>query len=425
MNAFKTSKLKNGIRCLYVPVAGTQAVTVLVLCRVGSRYETEKISGASHFIEHLMFKGTNRRPSTFEISKALDSVGAEYNAATSKDWTGYYVKVSCEHLDLALDLLSDMVWDSKYEPAEFTREKGVIIEEINMYEDNPMMHVENLLEEAMFPGNTLGWNIAGTRSTMKNMKYQDLVCFRDRFYQPKNVVVAVAGCLPKKTPALVQKYFGSLKPKSKQGPHGFEKFNKFSSQAKPKCRIQYKKTEQVHLAMGFPGFYNEAKEIVPLQVLNVILGATMSSRLFIAVRERQGLAYYVRTGVESFEDTGIFEIRAGLDIKRFAQAAGIIKQELNKITRSGITNEELKRAKEFIRGKLYLELEDSAQQAEFYAKQMLLMKKIKTPEERLREFLRVSKGDVLKVAKKCLNWRQSAVAAVGPFKKAGDILKYF
>jgi len=425
MNEFKRHKLQNGMRCLQIPVTGTKAVTVLVLCKVGSRYENNKINGTSHFIEHLMFKGTEKRPTTLDISRELDSVGAEYNAATSKDWTGYFAKVSRKHLDLALDLLSDMVWNSKFDEQEFKREKGVIIEEIHMYEDNPMAHVENLLEEVMYPASTLGWNIAGTAKIIKNLKHGDLVAFHDEFYEPDNMLVAVAGSLPSKTNALAQKYFGARSTKTRRPAPRFKKFKGFTSHSKPRCNIQYKKTEQVHFAMGFPGLAHEAEDLPALQILNVILGATMSSRLFIAVREREGLAYYVRSAAESYEDTGIFEIRAGLDVARFKKAIEIIKLELEKMVKHGPTQEEVERAKEFVRGKLELSLEDSAQQAEFYAKQMLLMEKIKTPEQRLREVLRVKRADVLRVARKCFNFKKMGVAAIGPFRNKGQIIKYF
>ncbi|MBU0648677.1 insulinase family protein [Patescibacteria group bacterium] len=413
------------MRCLQIPVAGTKAVTVLVLCKVGSRHENRKINGASHFIEHLMFKGTAKRPTTLDISREFDSVGAEYNAATSKDWTGYFAKVSRRHLDLALDLLSDMIWNSKFDEQEFTREKGVITEEIHMYEDNPMSHVENLLEEVMYPANTLGWNIAGTAKIIKNLKHGDLVRFHEEFYEPDNMLVAVAGSLPTKTNVLAQKYFGARPAKTKRPSPGFEKFKGFTSHPKPRCNIQYKKTEQVNLALGFPGLAYEAEGLPALQVLNVIIGATMSSRLFIAVREREGLAYYVRSAVESYEDTGIFEIRAGLDMTRFGKAVEIIKFELGQMVKHGPTREEMARAKEFIRGKLELSLEDSAQQAEFYARQMLLMKKIKTPEQRLGEVLRVRRADVLRAARKCFNFKRMGLAAIGPFRDKNQIIKYF
>lgn len=421
---FSVGKLNNGLRTIIAPVPGTKAVTVLALCKTGSRYETKKINGVSHFLEHMMFKGTTRRPTTLDLSRELDSVGAEYNASTSKDWTGYYVKISHQHIDLAMDVLSDMIWNSKLEEREFNREKGVIIEEIHMYEDSPMLYVENLVEQVMFEGNTLGWDIAGTEPIIRGLAYHDLTSYRDTFYQPQNIVLAAAGNLPKNFQDLAQKYFGQRKPSKKAIPD-FKKFQGFTASARPKCKIQYKKTGQVHFAIGFPGFDYDAKELRALQVTNVVLGACMSSRLFIAIRERQGLAYYVRSQPEAYEDTGTFIIRAGLDIGRLSLAVEILKNEINKIRSQGITDKEIDLAREFIRGKLELELEDSASQAEFYSRQMLLMKEVKTPQERLKEITDVTKDDVLKVAKKALDFKKSGLAVIGPFKNKNEVLKYF
>lgn len=421
---FEQIKLKNGIQAIYVPVAGTKAVTVLVLCRVGSRYETRKLNGASHFIEHLMFKGTERRPTTLDISQELDSVGAEYNAATSKDWTGYFIKSSSDHLNLSLDMLSDILWHSKFSKDEFMREKGVIIEEINMYQDNPLLYLDDLLESVMFPQSTLGWDIAGTREIVEKMKHRDLVSFRDQFYQPENTVLIIAGNLGR-SKTLAPKYFAGLAPKVEKKPGKYKKFTSFKKGARPRCKIKYKKTEQVHLGIGFPGFPHEHKDLPALQLVHVVLGATMSSRLFIAIREREGLAYYVRSSVDPYEDTGIFSIRAGLDPSRFAQASGILKNEIAKFKKEGVTREEFKRAKEYIKGKLQLALEDSASQAEFYGKQALLMKKIKTPAQRLAEINRVKRSDIIRVSRKIFDWRRAGIAVIGPYKNTSEILKYF
>ena len=185
--------LKNGMRVHLVPVDGTQAVTVLVLCKVGSRYETQPLNGASHFIEHLLFKGTKRRPTTLDISRSLDSVGAQFNAYTDKHRTGYYIKIDAKHTELAVDILHDMIFHSKFDAKELDRERKVVMEEINMYEDNPMRHVEDLLEGIVFEGNTLGWEIAGTHKTMTEMKREDIIAYRDAHYLPSRMVVTVAG----------------------------------------------------------------------------------------------------------------------------------------------------------------------------------------------------------------------------------------
>lgn len=422
--AYKQIKLKNGLRLILVPVKGTQSVATLALCKVGSRFETKKISGASHFIEHLMFKGTERRPTTLDLSRELDSIGAEFNAATSKDWTGYHIKSSSNHLELSLDILSDMLWNSKFEPEEFKREKGVIIEEINMYEDNPLFYIDDLIEQVMFPGNTLGWEIAGTRGIIRNMERSDLVKYRNTYYQPKNMVLIIAGNF-KRGEALANKYFGNLKPKIKERPRPFKKFISHKASSRPRCEIKYKNTEQVHLAVGFPGLCYEDKQMPIMQIMHIILGASMSSRLFIAIRERQGLAYYVRSSVDSYEDTGIFTIKSGLDIKRVDKAVEILKKEIEKFKKEGITAEELKRAKDFAKGKIALALEDSFQLAEFYGRQGLLYKSVKTPREKLAALNRVKAEDVRRLAEKTLDWNRAGVAVIGPFKNKNAILKYF
>ena len=191
----KVRKLKNGMRVHLVPFTGTDAATVLVLTKVGSRYEDDKVWGGSHFIEHLMFKGTKRRPNTIDISKTIERYGALYNAYTGKDLTGYYVKIDGDKSDVAIDLLHDMIFHSKFDAREMNRERGVIIEEIKMYEENPIMHIGDLIEEAMFDGSTLGREIAGTPETMRTMKRSDLIAYRDRYYVPSEMVVVVAGAI--------------------------------------------------------------------------------------------------------------------------------------------------------------------------------------------------------------------------------------
>ncbi|MDD4995378.1 MAG: pitrilysin family protein [Patescibacteria group bacterium] len=421
---YKLSKLKNGIRFLSVPVAGTSAVTVFVLCRVGSRYETPNLAGASHFIEHLMFKGTARRPTTLDISRELDGIGAEYNAMTSKDWTGYYVKASSRHLPLALDVLSDMLWNSKFDEQEYAREKGVIIEEINMYEDNPNMRLDSLLEEAMFPGNTLGRDIAGTRESITRMKRGEVIAYRDRFYAPRNTVVIAAGDIAGAAPR-VKKIFENLGVKTKLKPLRFKNFYGLTKSAFLRCRIQHKKTKQIHLALGFPGLPHDHRDLSALTLGSVILGGTMSSRLFIAIREREGLAYYVNSSVDCYEDAGIFSIRAGLDTSRLVKAASILIAEIEKFKKFGPTAEEVRRAKDTVRGKFELALEDSANQADFYGKQALLMKRIKTPQEKLREIQRVSGADIVRVAARIFDWRRAGIAIIGPYHRPSDITKYF
>ncbi|MDP1756641.1 MAG: pitrilysin family protein [Pseudohongiella sp.] len=285
----------------------TQTFTILVLFKVGSRYETENVNGISHYIEHLMFKGTKKRPNTASISRELDGYGAEFNAFTGKDCTGYYIKINCEHRTAALDILSDMLHNSKFDEKELNRERNVIIEEIHMYRDNPMMHIEDMIEEEIFDNSSLGWGIAGDEASMAKIKRANIVEFFKKQYIPKNTVVVFAGNMEGCDPvALAKKYFNNTKAKTAPTTE-FEKITKpFTSGTK----VKHKETGQFQLAIGFPALKYKDPMMPALTLLSNILGETMSSRLFIKVRERKGLAYFVRSIVSPHQDTGALIIRA-------------------------------------------------------------------------------------------------------------------
>lgn len=422
----KKTKLKNGTKVLLVPMDSTKAVTLLVLFPVGSRNEHSKINGSSHFIEHMMFKGTKKRPTTLDISCELDSVGAEYNAFTGKDHTGYYIKTTTEHADLAVDMLSDMLFNSKFENEEMERERKVIIEEIHMYEDNPMMFVEELMEQELFSGNTLGWRISGRREDMENMTRDDVMEHHDLHYRPSRMVVVMAGNLPKNALKILDKKFGSIaEPKGKL-PKPFIPFKLDHKKLKaPKLKLNFKETEQVQLAVGFPAYALEDARLPALQLLGVILGGTMSSRLFVEVRERRGLCYSIRAGVSPYQDTGAFVIQSGLTRGRIEEAIKVITGELGKVVKSGVTEEELQRAKENLKGKMFLSLEGSDEVADFYGKQELLRKKILTPEEKLTKFYAVGRSDILKVSKDIFHTNRIRAAMIGPLKDEAALLKLF
>ena len=413
-------KLKNGMRVHLVPVEGTQAVTVLVLCKVGSRYETVPLSGASHFIEHLLFKGTTRRPTTLDISRSLDAVGAQFNAYTDKHRTGYYIKIDSKHTDLAVDILHDMLFHSKFDAKELDRERKVVMEEINMYEDNPMRHVEDLLEGIVFEGNTLGWEIAGTHKTMTEMKRADIIAFRDAHYLPSRMVITVAGKIPKNILSTLEKTFGSVKEPKKDHP-SFEPF--VGTTAKRFATVQFKKTEQVHLMFGFPSFGIRDPRNEALTLLSLILGGTMSSRLFISVRERKGLAYMVRAGNTEYEDAGVFSVHAGLDKSRVKLAYKTILQELRKMKKEGVTAKELKEAVDNARGSLLLQMENSSAQAEWYGNDELFLDEAKSPEAYIKKLERVTLADVKEIAQEVLNEKKMKLAVIGPYKNEADFLK--
>ncbi|MFH0853102.1 MAG: pitrilysin family protein [bacterium] len=405
--------LPTGLRVLTVPLHDTKAVTVLVLTKVGSRYESKRINGISHFVEHLMFKGTKKRPNSLAISKLLDGVGAEYNAFTSKDHTGYYVKINSEHLDLALDVVSDMLNNSKFDPKEIDRERGVIIEEINMYEDNPLMYLEDIFEQTLYSGSTLGRLIAGPRINIKNISRQNILDFVKTHYIPSNMLVAVSGRFDEtKIKKQIKSYFSQTS--AKRTPSRFKKFSYQGS--KPKIGLEYKDTEQAQIGLGFPAVSYFSNQLSAFVILSTILGGNMSSRLFIQIRERRGLAYAIRCTPTVYQDTGNLFIQAGVARARAEESISAILFELEKVADKGVTSVELARAKEFIKGKLILELEDSESIGAWFAKQWLLTNKIETPNDKLIKIQAVTKEQVNLLAKKLFKRSRLNLAVIGPFK---------
>lgn len=417
----KVQTLKNGTRVHIVPMPGTEAMTILVLFKVGSRHEPLKVWGGSHFIEHLMFKGTKKRPTTLQLTQLIDQYGAEYNAYTGKDKTGYYIKIDGEKANVALDVLSDMLLNSLFEKKEMDRERKVIIEEIKMYEENPIMHVEDLLEEAMFDGHVLGRNIAGTAKTMMATKRDALLAYRDAYYVPSNTVVVLAGKVPKDALAQLEKTFG--KRAKKKLPDAGPAFTGLADTKRPRVRRQFKKVEQVQLAFGFPTFGRDHVDQESLKLLSTILGGSMSSRLFIEVREKRGLCYHVRSEVDAYDEVGTFVVRAGLDAKRLPEASTVIVKELKKMVASGVTEEELRKAKDHVKGAIKLRLEDSSDRAEFIGRQELFFNHVDDLDARLAKFEAVTVADIARVAKEVINFKKLSIAAVGPFKTDAALLE--
>ncbi|MBT4722392.1 insulinase family protein [Candidatus Falkowbacteria bacterium] len=413
----------NKARLITVPSKDTRAVTLLFLFGVGSRYEKKNINGASHFIEHLMFKGTKNRPTTLDISKALDSVGAEFNAMTSKDYTGYYIKIDSKKIELAVDILSDMLLNSKFDNAEINRERGVILEEINMYHDNPMMHIETTFEESVYSGSSLGWDVAGPGSVIKKITRKQLVDYKNDYYRADNVVIIAAGKVDQKVEKLIKEKFVNKLENKKDESLIYSSFK--IKQKKPTVKIQYKDTKQVQLMLGYPSFGNQDDRKYALNLLSIILGGNMSSRLFVSVRERKGLCYFVRCYPNYYQDIGNIVVQSGLDKTRIDQAIQVILQEIKKVKTHGVTAKELKNAKEFLRGKTILSLENSSSLAEYYAKQELLVGKILTPEQRTTQFDKVTLSDIKEVANDIFKDELINLALIGPFKSKDRFEKLF
>ncbi len=412
----KPQELQNGMRVHVLPLSGTEAVALLVLVNVGSRNEPRNLWGASHFVEHLMFKGTKRRSNTVDISRELDRYGAEYNACTGKDFTGYHVKIDPAQAEIAVDLLHDMLFHSKYDAKEMSREKQVIVEEIKMYDENPIMHVEDLLEETMFDGHELGRNIAGTAASVRAMRRADVLGYRDAHYVPQAITIVAAGKVPKDIIAMLERTFGKVK--ARKAPAASTTFMPRKRSAASRVRVQTKPLKQMQLALGFPAFKRGHADAEALKILGVILGGTMSSRLFIEVRERKALCYSVRAAIDAYADVGVFAIRAGLDAARLPLAMATIMREVRKVVKSGVTDHELAMAKDNIRGALTLRLEDSLEHAEFFGRQELFLGEALTPAERMKRVNTVTREDVHRVAKVVLDESAMSIAAIGPYTSA-------
>lgn len=419
----RLEKLKNGIKLITIPVLGTKAITVLAMFPVGSRYEPEKISGVSHFVEHLMFKGTARRPTTLDISRELDAVGADYNAFTYKDYTGYYIRIDAAKAELAFDLLSDMIFNSKLEAEEIAKEKGVIIEELRMYEDNPTMFVELLFDRVLFGRHPLGLDIAGSVKSVQSISRAQIYDYYRRHYFPAGMLLVVAGATgPKLAHRLAEKYFVKLVKVSNKNLT-VDNYKKYRWPAKTpdlnaRLGVKTKKVDQAHVILGWPGFKHVHGDRYAATILLNILGGGMSSRLFVEVREKRGLAYMVTTGAMGFRDVGGIYIQAGLNALRLDEALQVIKTEVNKIKTEPVSQKELADAKSNIIGHLALAFENSGVQAEWYAKNFLFEGRLKAPEELIKKLKKVTAAQVRQVAQKYLDFKKARLAVIGPMSKS-------
>ena len=408
----KKTTLKNGLRIITAPMEGTQTVTVLVLVGTGSKYETKDINGLSHFLEHLFFKGTKKRPNTLAIAETLDKVGGEYNAFTSQEMTGYWAKVDAGHLDLALDWVSDIFLNSKLDEKEIERDRGVILEELNMYLDMPIKHISNLWTDLLYGDQPAGWRVIGAKEAIKSVKRPQFINYFKNHYLSKNTLITVAGKIDSDdTVKKIEKYFSKI-----QIGQSKTKLKVKEKQNRPMSLIHYKKTDQTHLYLGVRAYDMFHPDKYALGILATILGGYMSSRLWIRVREREGLGYYIRTGAETDTDAGYLATRAGIDNQRVDRAIKLILDEYKRIREKKVGQEELKKAKDNIKGGTLLDMESSDEQASFYAGQELLTNKILTLEEKFAKIDKVTVNDVHRVARDILKPSKLNLALIGPFK---------
>lgn len=410
---FRKTTLQNGLRLVTEKLEGTKAVTVLILVGAGSRYEKQENRGISHFLEHMFFKGAERYKNTKEVSEAIDSVGGEFNAFTGKEYAGYYVKVANSNIELACNVLSDMLLNAKFDQAEIEKERGVILEEYNMYQDTPMYQIGWNFENLVFGDQPLGWDQIGTKELIRSVMHEDFVKYKKQLYTTDNTVIAVCGNVDhQKVVELIEKYFEM---------EASEKAFKFKALDHAvdggKISLKDKKTEQAHIAVGFPGYKEGHADHWALKLLSVVLGGNMSSRMFLNVREAKGLCYYVHTSTDNYYDGGAVVTNAGVDLTRIDEAIQAIIEEYKVVKDEVIPEIELKKAKSYLKGKMILSLEDSEEYAHLLAKYELLRGGAKSPEEIMKMIDAVTVADIKRVAADIFQEEKMKIAVIGPYEE--------
>jgi len=416
---FSKKVLKNGLRVVTIPMKDNPTVTVLVLVEAGSKYEEKKLNGISHFLEHMCFKGTVKRPKAIDISKELDALGSQYNAFTAQEYTGYYAKSDARHFKQIFDIVSDVYLNSTFPEAEMQKEKGVIIEEINMYEDMPNRHVQDLVMKLLYGNQPAGWNIAGDKRNILKMKRENFVKYKRAHYLPEATALVVAGQVTEKE---VLKEVNKIFSKVPRGDKS-RKVKVKEKQNKPQVLIKFKQTDQTHLVLGVRSYDLFNKKSPALSVLGGILGGGMSSRLFQKLREEMGVGYYVRAHNDSFTDHGFFQISAGVDNKRIYEVLRAILEECIKLKNEKVSEEELNKVKECLIGNMKLSLESSDDIASFYGGQELLKHKMDGVEEKAREIRAVTVSQIQVLAKDIFKNDKLNLALIGPFKEKNKFLK--
>lgn len=409
---YTKTKLTNGLRIVTAPMKDNPTVTVMVLVEAGSKYEEKGNNGISHFLEHMCFKGTTKRQGAIAIARELDLVGAEYNAFTSHEHTGYYAKADARHLDLLLDVVSDLYLDPTLPAEELEREKGVIIEEINMYEDEPRRNVHDVFMDLVYGDQPVGWKILGPKENIRKFKREDFIEYRNKHYVAQATTVVVAGNIAERQViAKVKKIFASI-PKSKK----HAKLATKDAQSAPALSVVYKDIDQAHMVLGVRSFDLYSKHIPTLSVLNAVLSGGMSGRLWQRFREELGICYYVKGFNDNYTDHGIYGVWAGVDKNRTDLAIREICNELSRLAKEPVGKGEFDKAKKSIIGRLYLGLESSDDLAQFYGGQEIHREKIRKPKDIEREIMKVTPKDVQSLAKKIFTDATLNCAIIGPFK---------
>lgn len=408
----KISTLKNGLTLITVDLPYLDSVTTMIAVGAGSRYETKNINGISHFLEHMFFKGTKKYPATEIISNLLDGMGALSNAATSKEYTYFWIKSSTKNLEISNDILSSLLKEPLLAESEIEKEKGVIIEEIRMIKDDPMHLIWFLYEQLQFGDQPLGRNLIGDEQIIESLKHEDFIKYMGSLYSPKNMALVIVGKLPNDIEDLSKKYFLNL---PKRSSYRFEPYKR-EKQTKFKINIFYKKTDQAHLVLGVEGYNRHDEKRYAARILGIILGEGMSSRLFTEIREKRGWAYRVFADHDCYIDTGLFVTYAGLKLDKTEEGLKVIKAELLKMTEKKVSEKELRKAKEMERGRLAIRKESTNFLAEYFGVNFVLGREIENFEEYLKKIEAVTAEDIQVVAKELFQQSKFNLQIIGPFK---------
>jgi predicted Zn-dependent peptidase len=412
MTVFQRNQLDNGLRVLTADLPQVQSVTCMIMLAAGSRYETPDTNGIAHFAEHMFFKGTERRPTAREIGMEVDSLGGEFNAFTSKEYTGYYVKCAADYRDRALDVLVDMIRNSKFEPEEIEREKGVIVEEMNMYYDTPRDFIGGVYEELLYGDQPLGWEIIGRKETVRAATRDTFLGYVDRWYKPERMVVGLGGRLDGDPLATVERLLGDLEAQETGAPSSLE----LDGNGGPRVRVHRKESDQAHLCLGVRSYPLGHPDRYALQLVSTVLGTGMSSRLFTEVRERRGLAYYVFAHNQSYTDAGSLYSQAGVDIARADEAVETIAAEFRRIVEEPVPAEELEKARALAKGRFVLRLENPQGMTMFGLSREVLEGGAVEPEEIIAGLDAVTAADVQRVAQDVIASNGMNLALIGPFE---------
>jgi predicted Zn-dependent peptidase len=409
MSVYERRVLDNGLRILTANLPHAQSVTCMVMIGAGSRYETPGTNGIAHFCEHMFFKGTERRPTARDIAGEVDSIGGEFNAFTTKEATAYYVKCAAEHRDVALDVLVDMLRNSRFDADEIEREKGVIVEEMNMYFDTPRDYIGGVYDQLVYGDQPLGWDIIGRKETVRSATQETFRGYLDRWYHPERIVVGIAGHIGDDAVERVASLLGDL-PAVETGaaeptrPH-----------TNGRVKVFTKASDQAHLIIGVSSYPLQHPDRYSLQLLATVLGGGMSSRLFTEVREKRGLAYYVHGINHSYTDAGSLFSQAGVDIKRIEEAVTTIRAELKKIADEPVPGDELEKSRNFAKGRFVLQIENPQGLIMFGLRREVLEQRAPEPEEVLAGISAVTAEDVQRVAQDLIGDDRLRLAVIGPF----------